>query len=144
MKYILQASLDGRLKSDFGEESTVVDLCTLTAAASKDLYLTAAQVTFYLNVSGGIDTTSRVALVINGIEKEPARVSLNSNHLVSSSRSGGNTSVVYEFKNLGYKVTASQIMKLEITAIDTDTDISGFIQAIEVPSGENPTTYTGA
>ena len=50
-------------------------------------------------------------------------------------------SIPYEFKNIGHKVAATQIIKLEVISLDAEVDVEGFIQAIEVPTGENPTTY---
>lgn len=138
-KYVLQAAFDGRLKHDEGFLSATGDLATLTATASKDLYLTAAKITFYVNTTTDpLSSGDSVELNINGTVIETSKASLLS---TSAGDNGGTTTFAYEFRNLGHKITATQTMKLEVVALDTQVDVEGFIQAIEVPTNENPTTY---
>lgn len=143
MKYILQAALDGRLESAEGFKSATGDLCTLTVASGKDLYLSAAKVTFFVNATGATSSIGdEVVLKINGSIVETVKFSS-----LQSSVDGGVGSFSYEFRNIGHKVAYSvgtETIKLEVIALDTQTDVEGFVQAIEVPTGENPTTYTGA
>ena len=133
-KYILQASFDDRLKSDEGFLSAAGDLAALTAASGKDLYLTAAKVVFFANTNSS-GTADEVVIKINGTVVETVK-----NSWLGGSGSGEYT-LDYEFKNMGHKVEATQVMKLELISIGAATDVEGFIQAIEVPTGENPTTY---
>ena len=74
---------------------------------------------------------------VNGTIVETAKASIV---LVATSDSGSST-FDYEFKNLWHKVDATQILKLEVITIDADTDVEGFIQAVEVPDTENPVTH---
>ena len=134
---IVQASFDGRLKHDEGFLSATGDLCTLTAASGKDLYLSAAKVTFFVNTINGVWLADEVVLKVNGTIVETAKASIV---LVATSDSGSST-FDYEFKNLWHKVDATQILKLEVITIDADTDVEGFIQAVEVPDTENPVTH---
>ncbi|QMU54706.1 MAG: hypothetical protein GKS07_07370 [Nitrosopumilus sp.] len=71
-----------------------------------------------------------------------------SKHTYEAPSSSGNPGVFtydYEFKNIAQKaVGTGAILKLEVIALGSQTDIEGFIQAIEVPTGENPSTYTGS
>ncbi|MDH3312117.1 MAG: hypothetical protein OEM28_03100 [Nitrosopumilus sp.] len=50
----------------------------------------------------------------------------------------------YEFKHIGHKVDAAAVLKIEMISLNANVDVEGFIQAIEVPDTENPTTYTGS
>ncbi|MDH3488878.1 MAG: hypothetical protein OEL56_00360 [Nitrosopumilus sp.] len=53
--------------------------------------------------------------------------------------------LVYEFKNIAHKVGPGQILKIiQVITLDAQIDVSGSIQAVEVPTTENPVTYTGA
>lgn len=141
MKYILQAEFDGRLKSDEGFLSATGDLATLTAESGKDLFLTAATVVFFTNTTPNVSTADEVVLKINGTIVETAKYS---SAVSSGSGIGGLAAFRYEFKNIGHKVAATQIIKLEVITISSVVDVEGFVQAIEVPTGENPTTYTGS
>ena len=137
-KFILQAEFDGRLKSDEGFLSAAGDLATLTAASGKDLYLTAAKVVLFANSASGASVADEVVLKVNGSVVETAKSSWNET---------SHATYIYEFKNIGHKVVYSvgtEILKLEVITLDTQIDAEGFIQAIEVPTGENPVSYTGA
>lgn len=143
MNIIMQASFDARLKSNEARRTTIGTGATLTAFASKDLYLTAAKITFALNNNGATDTTSLAELQINGTPVETAHASLSNRHTSGSSIGAASSVYTYEFRNLAQKVTATQIMKIEIITLDTDTKVETMIQAVEVPAGQNPATYTG-
>lgn len=132
--FIVQASFDGRLKSNEGFLSATGDLCSLTASSGKDLYLTNAQIVFDTNAgAGSIVVADEVVLKVNGTIIETAKISYS-----------GASSLVYTFRNLFHKVSATQILKIEVITIDSESDVEGFIQAVEVPTGENPITYRGA
>ena len=133
-KYTLQASFDGRLKSGEGFLSAAGDLTTLTSASGKDLYLTAAKVTFFSNNNNNTTAVTEIVLKLNGVIIETTKFGLGPVEKLAP----------YDFKNLGGKVAATQIIKLEVITIDSRADVEGFVQAIEVPTGENPTTYKGA
>jgi len=135
---VLAASFDGRLKSDEGFLSATGDLCTLTASAGKDLYITGAKITFYGNTNSIISTADVAELKLNDIVKETSPSSI-----AGQTTSSGTAIHSYEFKNLFHKITPAQIMKLEVTALSASADVEGFIQAIEVPTGEDPTKYRG-
>lgn len=139
-KIILQAEFDGRLKSDEGFLSAAGDLATLTAASGKDLYLTNAKISIFINTDAVTEAVANeVVLKVNGTIVETSSSS------IGQTGSGGGTSyVIYNFENLFHKVAATQVLKLEVITLDAQTDVEGFIQAIEVPTGENPATYTGS
>jgi hypothetical protein len=44
----------------------------------------------------------------------------------------------YEFKNIGHKVAAGQIIKLEIISLGTDVNVEGFIECFGKDTGVNP------
>ncbi|MCA9828294.1 MAG: hypothetical protein KC444_07900 [Nitrosopumilus sp.] len=137
---IFQASFDGRLKSSEGLLTAAGDLCTLTAAAGKDLYLSAAKVVFFME-SGGSGFSNEAVLKVNGTIVETAKASFTA---IDGGSFAGDMNLVYEFKNIGHKVTAAQILKIEAILVDPQVAVEGFIQAVEVPAGQNPTTYTGS
>jgi len=56
----------------------------------------------------------------------------------SSTTPSGIWSWEYEFKNIGYKVDATEIIKLEVIAIDSQVDVEGFIQCIQIADGVSP------
>lgn len=130
-KYTLQAEFDGRLKNNEGPATATGTLATLTTATGKDNYITAAKVSFDPSAGGGNAT---VELRLDSTVLETAE-------LRSSSTADNSDS--YEFKNMHHKADASQVFKLEVTTISGGTT-EGFVQCIEVPNGENPTTYTGS
>lgn len=138
---VLQASFDGRLKSNEKFLSVTGDLAKLTASSGKDLYIVKAKITYFANATSPISTAdNEVVLKINGSIVE------TTNHSVVISTSGGGGGMatsVYKFENMGFKVIATEIIKLEVISINTKIDIEGFIQAIEVPTGQNPIKYTG-
>lgn len=135
---IAQASFDGRLKHDEGNAAAAGDVCTLTAAASKDLYLSAAQVVFYADTTTVNTSGDEVVLKVDGAIVETAKASL-----AKGTTDSGNSAFVYDFRNLWHKVDATQILKLEAITLDAATEVEGVIQAVEVPDGQNPVTYTG-
>ena len=142
MNIIMQASFDGRLKSNEVRRTTIGTGATLTAATGKDLYLTAAKITFALEGDGLTDTTSLGELQINGIVVESTPVCLSNRHSSASSIGAASSVYTYEFRNLAQKVAALQVMKIEVPTLNGNTAIESMIQAVEVPTGENPATYT--
>ena len=137
---IAQASFNGRLKSDSAASSTTGDLCTLTAAAGKDLYLSAAKIIFFLN-NQGTGYASVATLQVNGTNVESSYASATA---LDGNAAAGDMTIIYEFKNLWHKVTPGQTLKINVATLDAQIDVSGMIQAVEVPTTENPVTYTGA
>ena len=134
---ILQASYDGRLKSAEGFLSAAGDLCSLTAGSGKDLYLTAGKCVIFANVVSGNSFGDEVVLKVNGTIIETTKFNQ------TGGTGSGAIILDYKFENLFHKVSAGQILKIEVITLDTETDVEGFIQAIEVPTGENPTRYEG-
>jgi len=133
---ILQASFDGRLKSAEGFLSTIGDLATLTASTGKDLYLVNAKITYFNKATSISLSGNEVVLKINAVVNETTNYS-------NAGGSGGQGTQDYEFKNIGQKITAGQIMKIEVISLTTQVDVEGVIEAVEVPAGKNPATYTG-
>lgn len=138
----LQASFDGRLKQNEGFKNATGDLTTLTAGAGKDLYIVSAKVqwgveTTNTSLSDALDNLCELKL--NGTVFESSRFG----HRIQLRET---MPAVFDshFKNMGHKVAATQVIKLEVIAINVDILIEGFIECIEVPTGLNPLTYRGA
>ena len=134
IEFLAKKEFDGKLVTNEGTLSVTGDLATLTANTGKDMYIARAKVTFYSNAgSTSASFADQAVLRINGVIVETARFGFV--------RSGGGDGVLsydYEFKNIGQKVTATQIIKLEVITLDTETDIEGFIECFEETTGETP------
>ena len=126
----------GKVRSDEGTLSTIGDLATLTATTGKDMYLARAQVTFFITGTAALAVGNIAELKIHGTVIETTEAALGG---ASTSTAGkGAAALVYEFKNIGRKVAASQIIKIEITGLHVAVDAEGFIECFEEPSGVSP------
>ena len=134
IEYLAKKEFDGKLKKSEGFLSVAGDLATLTASSGKDMYIARAKVTFFVNTSTGapIVVADEVVLKINGVIVETGKYSLR------ISTDAGVAAFSYEFKNIGHKVAATQIIKLEVITLDTETDVEGFIECFEETTGESP------
>jgi len=136
IEYLAIKEFDGKLVKNEGFLSATGTLATLTASAGKDMYVASAKVIFYLNVAGGATAIAdKVELQINGTVVETATSSQE--HTGATSESGI-AAWSYEFKNIGYKVTESQVIKLEVITLDSEVDVEGYVQCIEETTGESP------
>jgi len=125
--YLSKKEFDGKLRQADGSLSVTGDLATLTANAGKDMYLAKATVVFYNNSASNPTVASKVSLLLNGVTVE----------VVASQIGLITESFQYIFVNLG-KVATTQIIKLEVTAIDTNVDIEGSIVVFEEDTGTDP------
>lgn len=128
--FLAKKEFDGKLRTDEGFISGTGDLATLTANTGKDMYIARAKVTFYHNDTGvGGAVGDKVELKINGVTVETAPFSWSND---------GPRTLDYEFKNIGHRVTTGQIIKLEVTVLNVDTDVEGFIECWEEDTGVTP------
>jgi len=123
----------GKLVKNEGNVTAAGDIATLTASGGKDMYLARAKVVFYLeDASAGTADADEVVMKVNGVIVETVKSSMN------GSSDTGIVSWDYEFKNIGHKVAATQIIKLEAITLDTDVAIEGFIECFEETTGATP------
>jgi len=135
IEYLAIKEFDGKLRSNEGTLSATGDLATLTANTGKDMYLASAKCTFYLNNdSNAISLQNEVQLSVNAVIIERAITS----YTVQTSSGAAVLTIKYEFKNIGRKVAAGEIIKLAVTTLDVDTDVTGFIECFEEDTGETP------
>lgn len=134
IEYLSIKAFEGKLRKAEGNLSATGDLATLTAAAGKDMYIARAKVVFYANVANSAAIGDEVVLKINGVVVETAKYSFDA----STAGAGGVLSFPYTFKNIGHKVTPSQVIKLEVITLDSQTDVEGFIECNEEPTGVSP------
>jgi len=134
IEYLAIKEFDGKLRSAEGTLSAAGDLATLTANGGKDMYIASAKVTFFANADGAESTADEVVLKLNGTIIETAKWSLDDSGAVS----GGVLAFTYEFKNIGQKVAATQIIKLEVITLDAEVDVEGFIEVFEEDTGASP------
>jgi len=128
IEFLAIKAFGGKLVKNEGFLSATGDLATLTASSGKDMYLARAKVTFYSRVSNPSSVGDKIELKVNGTVVETTGYSMLTNAIETS----------YEFKNIGHKVAATQIIKLEVTVLATDTDVEGFIECFEETTGETP------
>jgi len=135
IEYLAIKEFDGKLRSDEGFLSAAGDLATLTATAGKDMYIARAQVTFFQNTgTANPAAADEVVLKLNGVIIETTKQTIGQRTNVGFV----NATNVYEFKNIGQKVAATQIIKLEVITLDADTDVEGFIECFEETTGDSP------
>lgn len=131
IEFLSIKEFEDKVRSDEGTLSTTGDLATLTANVGKDMYIASAKVVFYV-LASAFEVNNQVALKINGVTIEIARAAL------AMGSNGGTSSIVYEFKNIGHKVTTGQIIKLEVLNLNTDVDVVGFIECFEEDTDATP------
>jgi len=117
----------GKLRSDEGFLSATGDLATLTANSGKEMYIARAQIIYFSNQTTAVNGGCEVVLKINGTIVETTNFSTDIRG-----------PIVYEFKNIGHKVAATEIIKLEVISLDTPVDVEGFIECFEETTGVNP------
>ncbi len=128
IEFLSIKEFDGKLRSIEGFISATGDLATLTANTGKDMYLGRAKVTVWLNDISQTAVDQTCELKINGTVVETFTTGLNTSLL----------SRTYEFKNVGHKVAAAEIIKLQVTTSDAQIDWEGFIECFEETTGETP------
>jgi len=124
----------GKIRSNEGFLSTTGDLAALTANAGKEMYLARAKVVFFTNTTN-VSADDEVVLKINGTIIETVKYS---SAVSSGSGIGGNAKAYYSFENMGHKVAAWEIIKLEVIALSSVVDVEGFIECFEEPTGQSP------
>lgn len=139
IQFLAIKEFDGKVRSDEGELFEVVgDLATLTANTGKDMYLASAKCVFFNTTESQDSFAAEVGLSINGVVIETARYSSSSIDGSSGFNGGALLSMVYEFKNIGRKVLAGEIIKIAVTDAEADIAMAGFIECWEEDTGESP------
>jgi len=128
IEYLAIKDFDGKLRQNDNIRTTAGDGATLTANSGKDMYLASAKVNVDITSTGG---DCIVTLNINGTV-------VDTWEFQASASAGGvgliSTSYVFPF---GFKVAATQVIKLEVTAVTT-TRINTEIQCFEETTGDSP------
>jgi len=135
MGFLMKKEFLGELVEDDGTLSAAGDLATLTASAGKDMYLASAKINVYIENDNTGENSVIVTLNINGTVKETFEVMTGA--VIAATSPSGQTD--YEFNLKGVKVAATEIIKLEVTAIDADVAVNGQLTCVEVDTGADPT-----
>ena len=136
IEYLAIKENDGKLVKNEGFLSATGDLATLTASAGKDMYVARAKVAaFSNNDTSTAFIACEVVLKINNVIVETFKTSFGSG---GTNVANGMVGTSYEFKNIGHKVAATQIIKLEVISIDAECDVEGFVECFEEPTGGDP------
>jgi len=135
VSFLMRKEFESALVSDEGFLSVAGDLASLTASVGKDMYLASAKITYFTNNQGGNTSGCQVELKINDVIIETTNFS---SIIAAGSGIGGDPMKVYEFKNIGRKVATGEVIKLQVISLNANIDVEGFIECVEVDSGEDP------
>jgi len=127
IEYLSIKEFDGKLVQNDSTRTTTGDLATLTASSGKDMYLAIARVDVGTTDNTVDDTLVR--LLINGTVIEAVRFELDGDGIGWSS---------FTFASKGFKVAATQIIKLEVINIGTNHLVEGTLICFEEATGESP------
>jgi len=130
IEFLAKKEFDGKLRSAQGFLSAVGDLATLTANTGKDMYVSGAKITYFQEDEVNAVSGNEVTLVVNGVTVETTNWTTGSDQ--------GPATTVYEFKNIGLKVLAGQIIKIQVVSIDGSASIEGVLQCFEETTGATP------
>ena len=135
IEYLSIKEFDSKLRTNEGSVvSTTGDLATLTATAGKDMYLAKAKISAEFIPAGATNDTLIVELKVNGVITETYR-----GQATHSGSGAALHSDSYEFVNIGQKVLATEIIKLEvITNQNNNWRIEGTIVCFEEDTGASP------
>lgn len=133
--FLMKKEFDGKIVKDEGFLSVAGDLATLTASSGKDMFLARAKCVIFANaLQNSTPIAATVELKVNGIVIETFKLSWE-----NTSPGIGVLNQVYEFANIGHKVLATQIIKLEFSNVSSFTDAEGTIECVEEDTGVDPT-----
>ena len=136
IEYLAIKEFEGKLVYDDGQVTTTGDLATLTASSGKDMYIAKAKVSVMPNTLASGLSPYLVELKINGVTEESFNGVMEADTGVDYAEQGNRQ---YEFINIGRKVAATQIIKLEvITNTGNDQTFEGSIVCFEETTGESP------
>jgi len=135
--FLMRKEFESAIVSDEGFLSATGDLASLTASVGKDMYLASAKVTYFINTFIAGSQGNQIVLKLNDVIIETSKFSALGG---SGSGVGGTSTLVYEFKNIGQKVIAGEVIKLEVITLASTCDVEGFIECVEVDTGEDPTS----
>jgi len=136
IEFLSIKEFEGKVRKIEGFLSAIGDLATLTANTGKDMYIARAKVIFYANSSSpGAMIADKAELKINGVTVETATSTMIDE---AAADTAGVLTLIYEFKNIGHKVAATQIIKLEVITLAAETDVEGFIECFEEDTGTSP------
>jgi len=133
IEFLSIKEFDGKLKKNEGSLTGTGTLATLTASSGKDLYIARAKVIYRPLVGIAGTENAKIELQLNGVVIETAI--FNSQ---SATTGNGMGYAPYEFKNIGHKVLATQVIKLEVTGFGGDVILEGFVECFEETTGESP------
>ena len=132
--FLAKKEFDGKLRKTEGNKGTTGVLATLTANTGKDMYIARAKYVFAIDNTFAMESVlDKVELQINWTVVETALFSSFSN-----SSDAGVGSMEYEFKDIGHKVIAGQIIKLQVITLDSGVQVEGFVECWEEDTGTDP------
>lgn len=135
IEYLSIKEFDSKLVQNDGTRTTTGDLATLTASGGKDMYLAKAKINAVHTGDLNASRTVTVVLKLNGVIVETDTMEF----ITGSSRSHSSQGDSYEFISIGQKVVATQIIKLEVTVIDTTSiSVKGTLVCFEEDTGASP------
>lgn len=131
IEYLSIKTFEGKLKKNEGTKSATGTLATLTASTGKDMYIARAKVNYRGSETAGSELAI-IELQINGVVVETAEFKSE------GSANAGMLTAPYEFKNIGHKVIATQVIKLQVTSVTGSLTLEGFVECFEETTGTTP------
>jgi len=129
IEFLSIKDFDGKIVKNKGQVTADGTLATLTASSGKDMYLGTAKVSYTGDTSVGTERAV-VELQINAVIVEVVR-------FISQGAADG-ISQSYEFKNIGHKVAATQVIRLQVTGVIGTVSLEGYVECFEETTGESP------
>jgi len=129
IEYLAIKAFDTKLKKNMGAQRTTAGtLATLTASSGKDLYLAVAKINVAYDGSGTPACVIELQLDGTGIETY---------NYDNSAATAFKQQDSYEFTNIGDKVAATEVIRLEVISV-ANVKIEGFIKGFEEATGDSP------
>ena len=130
IEYLSIKEFDGKRVTNEGALSAAGDLATLTASGGKDMYLGRAGFTVNHDLVSATNQNFKIELSANGVVIETV--------LGGIMHDGAAVNTNHTFQNVGFKVAATQIIKIEVISMGTNLEIEGFLECFEEGTGASP------
>ena len=136
IEYLSIKEFDSKLVQADGTATATGDLASLTASSGKDMYLAKARINVgYTGATGLNEVGANIVLKVNGTVVE----TVNARFIRSSVEIDSVMTYNYDFSNIGQKVAATEIIKLEVISISsTSITVAGALVCFEETTGDSP------
>jgi len=138
IEYLSIKEFGSKLVKNDGSLSATGDLCSITAASGKDMYLASAKINVYAETDNIDDRSITVVLKAGAAGSETIVETFDMILGRDSSGTNGVAGRSYEFNLKGIKVTTTQNIQLEVTVIEAGVGVNGQLTCFEEATGATP------